>query len=79
MLPSGISGPYAFRATEAKTTTEEGKQLERENLQLMLYLNLCKLMEMFARQPEKLAPYMQQSLLEVPPRKRRKSPRPPTP
>ena len=53
-------------ATGAKTTTEEGTQLARENLQLMLYLNLCKLMEMFPRQPEKLALYMQQSLLEVP-------------
>ena len=50
----------------AKTVSEQGKKMARENLQLMLYLNLVKLMEMFPRQPEKLALYMQQSLLEVP-------------
>lgn len=50
----------------AKTTTEEGKRLARENLQLMLFLNLLKLSEMFARQPEKLSLYMQQHLLEIP-------------
>ncbi len=32
----------------------------------MLFLNLLKLAEMFARQPEKLALYMKQSLLEAP-------------
>lgn len=32
----------------------------------MLFLNLLKLAEMFARQPEKLGLYMQQSLLEDP-------------
>ena len=53
-------------STGGKTTTEEGKKLARENLQLMLYLNLVKLMEMFPRQPEKLALYMQQHLLENP-------------
>ena len=53
-------------STGAKTTTEEAKQLARENLALMLFLNVVKLMEMFPRQPEKLALYMQQSLLEVP-------------
>jgi hypothetical protein len=31
----------------------------------MLFLNLLKLAEMFARQPERLALYMKQSLLEV--------------
>lgn len=50
----------------AKTTTEQGKRLARENLQLMLFLNLLKLSEMFARQPEKLSLYMQQHLLEAP-------------
>lgn len=49
-----------------KTTTEQGKRLARENLQLMLFLNLVKLMEMFPRQPEMLALYMQQHLLETP-------------
>jgi|GEM_PF-866976 len=53
-------------STGAKTTTEQGKKLARENLQLMLFLNLVKLMEMFARQPEKLPLYMNQSLLENP-------------
>ena len=32
----------------------------------MLYLNLVKLMELFPRQPEKLALYMTQALLEAP-------------
>ncbi len=32
----------------------------------MLFLNLLKLSEMFARQPEKLSLYMQQHLLEIP-------------
>lgn len=50
-------------ATAAKTATREAKQAARDNLQLMLYLNLVKLMEMFPRQPEKLDLYMQQSLL----------------
>lgn len=45
------------------TTTQAAKNAARENLQLMLFLNLLKLAEMFPRQPEKLALYMQQSLL----------------
>ncbi|MBL9132136.1 MAG: hypothetical protein JNG86_13115 [Verrucomicrobiaceae bacterium] len=53
-------------ASGGKTATEEEKQAARENLQLMLYLNLVKLMEVFPRQPEKLSLYMTQSLLEVP-------------
>lgn len=48
----------------AKTSTQEAKKAARENLQLMLFLTLHKLAEMFPRQPEKLALYMQQSLLE---------------
>ena len=44
----------------------DGKKLARESLQLMLFLNLLKLAEMFPRQPEKLALYMQQHLLENP-------------
>jgi hypothetical protein len=68
-------------ATGAKTTTEEGKQLARENLQLMLFLNLVKLMEMFPRQPEKLSLYMQQHLLENPssPEEPEPPPTPPSP
>jgi len=53
-------------STGAKTTTEEGKRLARENLQLILFLNLLKLAEMFPRQPDKLSLYMQQHLLEIP-------------
>jgi len=61
-------------ATGSKTATEAGKKAARDNLQLMLFLTLNKLMEMFPRQPEKLALYMQQSLLENP-----ASPEEPTP
>ena len=53
-------------ATGAKTTTQEEKRMARENLQLVLFLNLLKLAEMFPRQPEKLPMYMQQHLLENP-------------
>ncbi len=59
-----------FQASEAsggnRVVTQEGKRLARENLQLMLYLNLVKIMELFPRQPEKLSLYMQQHLLENP-------------
>jgi hypothetical protein len=65
-------------ATGAKTTTQEGKKLARENLQLMLFLNLLKIAEMFPRQPEKLALYMQQSLLMDHPQQP-EEPTPPTP
>ena len=61
------------------TTSQEGKKLARENLQLMLFLNLLKLAEMFARQPEKLDLYMQQSLLENHPHQPPAPPTPPTP
>lgn len=63
----------------AKTVSEQGKKMARENLQLMLFLNLTKLMEMFPRQPEKLALYMQQSLLEVPGSEEEEEPEPPVP
>lgn len=53
-------------STGAKTTTEQGKQLARENLQLMLFRNLLKLADLHPRQPEKLSLYMQQHLLEIP-------------
>lgn len=68
-------------STGGKTTTQEGKKLARENLQLMLYLNLVKLMEMFPRQPEKLPLYMMQHLLENPssPEEPEPTPAPPTP
>ncbi len=59
-----------YAASEASTgsssTTQDGKKMARDGLQLMLYLNLCKLMEMFPRQPEKMTIYMQQHLLENP-------------
>ncbi len=66
-------------ATGAKTTTEEGKRLARENLQLMLFLTLLKLGAMFPRQPEKLSLYMQQHLLEVPGSSEEAPPPAPTP
>ena len=70
-----------FNASESssgeKTATEAEKRLARENLQLMLFLNLLKLAEMFARQPEKLALYMQQSLLEAHPPEPEEPPAPP--
>ncbi len=53
-------------STAARTTTRADKQAARENLQLMLMLNLLKLATMFPRQPEKLDLYMQQSLLHNP-------------
>ena len=53
-------------STGAKTTTEQGKRLARENLQLVLFLNLLKLAEMFPREPDRLSLYMQQHLLEIP-------------
>lgn len=53
-------------STGARTTTQEGKRLARENLNLMLFLNLLKIAEMFPRQPERLALYMRQDLLENP-------------
>lgn len=66
-------------STGAKTTTQEGKRLARENLQLMLFLNLLKLAEMFPRQPEKLALYMQQHLLENPSAEEEEDPTPEPP
>lgn len=63
----------------AKTTTQEAKRLARENLQLMLFLNLVKLMEMFPRQSAQLDLYMQQSLLEDHPSAPPEEPPAPTP
>lgn len=51
-------------STAAKTTTEEGKRAARLGLQKELYFNLLTIGLNFPRQPEKLALYMQQSLLE---------------
>jgi hypothetical protein len=66
-------------STGSKTATQEGKKLARENLQLMLFLNLLKLSEMFPRQPEKLSLYMQQHLLENPESPDEPAPPPPGP
>ena len=55
-------------ASAAKAATQDEKKYARENLQLMLYLNLNKICEMHPREPEKLATYMTQSLLEDHPR-----------
>lgn len=51
-------------STAAKTVTQEGKRVARENLQLELLLNLLEIARAFPRQPEKLSLYMRQSLLE---------------
>jgi hypothetical protein len=64
-------------STGAKTVTKEGKKLPRENLHLMLLLNLLKLAETFHRQPEKLALYMMQHLLENPSSPEETTPPPP--
>lgn len=65
-------------STANKSASQADRKSARENLQLMLYLNLVKLMEMFPRQPEKLALYMKQSLLETHPQQADVPP-PPTP
>jgi hypothetical protein len=64
-------------STGSKAVTQDGKKMARDGLQLMLYLNLVKLMEMFPRQPEKMPIYMQQHLLENPVAP--EEPEPPTP
>jgi hypothetical protein len=63
----------------AKAATQESKRLARENLQLMLFLNLLKIAEVFARQPEMLDTYMQQSLLRNPVHTPEPPPPPPGP
>ena len=65
-------------SSAAKTATREEKVAARENLQLMLFLNLIEFMKMFPRQPEKLELYMRQSLLETHPAQP-DAPVPPTP
>jgi hypothetical protein len=59
----------------------KGPPRVRENLQLMLFLNLLKIAEMFPRQPEKLSLYMMQHLLENPssPDEPEPEPEPPPP
>ena len=67
-------------STGDQTTTQEGKNLARENLNLMLFLNLLKIATMFPRQPEKCALYMRQDLLEIPEGEEEEEPDPePTP
>lgn len=67
-------------STGQQTISQEGKKAARENLQLMLFLNLVFIAAMFPRQPEKLGLYMQQSLLENDtPSEPEPPPAPPTP
>lgn len=61
-----------------KLASQADKKAARENLQLMLFLNLLKLVDMFPRQPEKLALYMKQTLLEAHPQ-HADAPPPPAP
>lgn len=58
-------------STGTKAHSEAEKRVALEGLQLALYLNLIKIMELHATQPEKLALYMQQSLLEAQVRKKK--------
>ena len=62
-----------------KTSTQEAKKFARENLQLMLFLNLLKAAEICARQPERMSLYMTQSLLESHSAVPAEPPTPPTP
>lgn len=65
-LHAGWAAVYeaSEQAKGQKGATALARRNARENLQLMLYRSLIKLMDLFPRQPEKLAFYMQQSLLE---------------
>lgn len=66
-------------STGSKTTTEAGKAAARQNLQLELFKNLLTIALNFPRQPDSLALYMQQSLLEDHPQQPPAPPTPPTP
>jgi hypothetical protein len=55
-------------STAAKASTEESRRNARLNLQLELFKNLLAIAAVYARQPEKLSLFMQQSLLEDHPR-----------
>ena len=57
---------HGARATSRGLYRPSPSSEARENLQLMLFLNLVKLIETFPRRPEKLPLYMQQHLLENP-------------
>ena len=81
-LQTNWAALYAASETASgqKTTTEAGKRAARADLQLELYFNLIELMKLFPRQPEKLALYMTQSLLEDHPQAPdAPTPPPPTP
>jgi hypothetical protein len=66
-------------STGAKVTTQDQKNAARSALQLELFKNLLIIAENFPRQPEKLALYMQQSLLEDHPAQPEEPTPPPTP
>ncbi len=51
-------------STAAKAGTEEARRNARLNLQLELFKNLLAIAAVYARQPEKISLFMQQSLLE---------------
>lgn len=65
-------------ATAEKQASEDEKKYARENLQLMLYLNLIAICGMHYRQPEMLDTYMQISLIGYS-KKKKKPEEPPTP
>jgi hypothetical protein len=66
-------------STGAKTSTQDQKNAARAALQLELFKNLLTIALQFPRQPEKLALYMQQSLLEDHPAQPPEPTPPPTP
>jgi hypothetical protein len=66
-------------ATGAKTTTQQEKQAARDALALELFKNLLLIAQTYPRQPEMLALYMQQSLLEDHPAEEPETPTPPPP
>lgn len=51
-------------STAAKASTEEARRAARANLQLELFKNLLAIAAVYARQPEQISLFMQQSLLE---------------
>lgn len=66
-------------AIGAKTASAEQRKEARRNLQLMLFIDLLTLGIIFPRQPEKLALFMNQSLLENPEPAPPEPPAPPPP
>ena len=67
------------KSVGARTTTQEAKQTAREALQAALFINLLEIARLFPGQPEHLALFMRQSLLEGPQTSEPEAPEPPAP